>query len=142
MPSLRHIAIAVPDPWKAADFYEKAFGMKRVSEARASIGDAVFLSDGVVNLALCRYNADAPAGKVGKDYVGLHHIGFWVEDVEETKRNIEAAGGTYWMGEVPEDRSQNVFYEVKYHDINGVVVDITHNGWQGADKVSEIASEK
>jgi hypothetical protein len=36
------------------------------------------------------------------------------------------------MGEVPEDRARNVFYEVKYFDIDGVIVDITHNGWQGA----------
>ncbi|AJQ93650.1 VOC family protein [Gynuella sunshinyii] len=132
MPSLRHIAIAVSDPWKSAEFYEKAFGMRRVTEARASIGDAVFLTDGVMNLSLCRYNADEPAGKVGKDYVGLHHIGFWVEDIDKTQADIEAAGGTFWMGEVPEDRARNVFYEVKYHDIDGVVVDITHTGWQGA----------
>ena len=134
MPQLRHIAITVSDPWKSAAFYEQAFGMKRVTEARASIGDAVFLSDGVINLSLCRYNADATAGKVGKDYVGLHHIGFWVDDVEQTRRDIEAAGGTYWMGEVPEDRARNVFYEVKFHDIDGVIVDVTHLGWDGAQK--------
>jgi hypothetical protein len=88
----------------------------------------------VVNLSLCRYNADAPAGHRGKDYVGLHHLGFWVEDVEETSRQITQAGGTFWMGEVPQDRASNVFYEVKYHDIDGVIVDITHTGWQGASK--------
>lgn len=132
MPKLRHIAIAVSDPWKSADFYEKAFGMKRVAEARASIGDAVFMSDGVINLSLCRYNADEPAGRVGKDYVGLHHIGFWCEDVDAARASLEAAGGRYWMGEVPEDRARNVFYEVKYFDPDGVIVDITHNGWQGA----------
>ena len=30
MAKLRHIAITVPDPEKAAQFYEKAFGLKRV----------------------------------------------------------------------------------------------------------------
>ena len=32
MAKLRHIAITVPDPWKAADFYMQAFGLKKVGE--------------------------------------------------------------------------------------------------------------
>ena len=31
MAKLRHIAITVPDPEKAAQFYLRAFGMKRAS---------------------------------------------------------------------------------------------------------------
>jgi len=27
---LRHIAISVPDPWKTAEFYQQAFGFKKV----------------------------------------------------------------------------------------------------------------
>ena len=30
MGKLRHIALSVPDPWQAAEFYIKAFGMKKV----------------------------------------------------------------------------------------------------------------
>lgn len=44
---------------------------------------------------------------------------------------MEAAGGRYWMGEPAEGGG---FYEVKYRDPNGVVVDITANGWVGAVK--------
>jgi adenylyltransferase/sulfurtransferase len=32
MGKLRHIAITVPDPWKAAEFYMQAFGLKKVGE--------------------------------------------------------------------------------------------------------------
>jgi catechol 2,3-dioxygenase-like lactoylglutathione lyase family enzyme len=32
MAKLRHIAITVPDPWKAAEFYMRAFGMQKVGE--------------------------------------------------------------------------------------------------------------
>lgn len=35
------------------------------------------------------------------------------------------------MGEVA---AGGGFYEIKYHDPNGVVVDITANGWSGAAK--------
>jgi methylmalonyl-CoA/ethylmalonyl-CoA epimerase len=51
--------------------------------------------------------------------------------VAATGKAIEAAGGRYWMGEPAEGGG---FYEVKFHDPNGVVVDITANGWGGAAK--------
>ena len=42
---LRHIAIIVPDPEKAATFFEQAFGMTRAGTARRGI----YMSDGVIN---------------------------------------------------------------------------------------------
>lgn len=58
-------------------------------------------------------------------------FGFWVDDVAATRKAMEAAGGRYWMGEPVEGGG---FYEVKYRDPDGVVVDITANGWVGAVK--------
>lgn len=133
MSKLRHIAMSVPDPWKAAEFYQQAFGMKKVGETDSSLARGVYLSDGVVNLALLNYKTDAAAGEDrGRDFVGLHHVGFWVEDVDAARRQIEEAGGQYFMGEVPE--KSNIFYEVKFRDPNGVVLDITSAGWGGASK--------
>ena len=59
---LRHIAITVPDPEKAAAFYIKAFGLKRVGETDWENAKGVYLSDGVVNLALLHYKTEAAAG--------------------------------------------------------------------------------
>ncbi|MDH4066721.1 MAG: VOC family protein [Acidobacteriota bacterium] len=133
MSKLRHIAMSVPDPWKAAEFYQRAFGMTKVGETDSSLARGVYLSDGVVNLALLNYKTDAAAGEDrGRDFVGLHHVGFWVEDVGEARRQIEEAGGEYFMGEVPV--KSNIFYEVKFRDPNGVVLDITAAGWGGASK--------
>ncbi len=78
MAKLRHVAITVPDPWKAA-----------------------------------------------------HHFGFLVDDVAATRKAIEAAGGKHWMGEALDGTG---FYEVKFHDPDGIVVDITANGWTGTAK--------
>lgn len=61
----------------------------------------------------------------------LPNSGFWVDDVAATRKAIEAAGGRHWMGEVEDGGG---FYEVKFHDPNGVVVDLTANGWSGASK--------
>jgi methylmalonyl-CoA/ethylmalonyl-CoA epimerase len=132
MAKLRHIAIQVPDPWKAAEFYMHAFGMTKVGETDWANARGVYLTDGVVNLALLNYKTDEAAGaEHGRDFVGLHHIGFWVDDVAASRKAAEAAGGRYWMGEVAEGGG---FYEIKYRDPNGVVVDLTANGWGGAAK--------
>ncbi len=131
MAKLRHIAITVPDPEKAAAFYMKAFGLKRVGQTDWEGAQGVYLSDGVVNLALLRYKTGEFAGELGMDFVGVHHFGFIVEDVAATRKAIEAAGGKHWMGEPGEDTA---FYEVKYRDPEGVVFDITENGWTGAAK--------
>ena len=129
MAKLRHIAITVPDPEKAAEFYIKAFGLKRVGETDWAGARGVYLSDGVVNLALLHYKTKEHAGRRGREFVGVHHFGFIVEDVAATRKAIEAAGGKHWMGEPAEGGG---FYEVKYHDPDGVAFDITANGWTGA----------
>jgi catechol 2,3-dioxygenase-like lactoylglutathione lyase family enzyme len=125
--------MSVPDPWKAAEFYIGAFGMTKVGETDSSLAQGVYLSDGIVNLALLKYKTDQAAGEDrGKDFVGIHHVGFWVEDLDGARENIEAVGGTYMMGEAPV--LGNSFYEIKYRDPNGVVIDITQAGWGGASK--------
>jgi catechol 2,3-dioxygenase-like lactoylglutathione lyase family enzyme len=131
MAKLRHIAITVPDPWKAAEFYMRVFGMKKVGETDWENAKGVYLSDGVINLALLNYKTEKAAGKRGRKFVGVHHFGFWVDDVKASQKAIEAAGGKHWMGEPSDDGG---FYEVKFHDPDGLVVDITENGWTGATK--------
>jgi catechol 2,3-dioxygenase-like lactoylglutathione lyase family enzyme len=131
MAKLRHIAITVPDPEKAAEFYMQAFGMHKVGETDWANAHGVYLSDGTINLALLHYKTEEAAGKRGRDFVGVHHFGFWVEDISAAKNAVEAAGATHWMGE-PSDGTG--FYEVKYHDPDGIAFDITANGWTGASK--------
>jgi lactoylglutathione lyase len=128
MAKLRHIAITVPDPEKAAKFYMDAFGLKRVGETDWSGAKGVYLSDGVMNIALLHYKTDEMAGRRGREFVGVHHFGFIVDDIAKARRKVEAAGAKHWMGE-PSDGTG--FYEVKYHDPDGLVFDLTENGWAG-----------
>ena len=139
MAKLRHIAMQVPDPGKAAEFYMRVFGMQKVGETDWENARGVYLSDGVMNLALLNYKTVEAAGEDrGTGYVGIHHMGFWVDDVKATRKAIEVEGGRYWMVEEVEGGG---FYEVKYRDPNGVVVDITENGWGGAVKDVVAAGE-
>ncbi len=125
MAKLRHIAISVPDLEKAARFYEQAFELERLSANDIAIN----LSDGVVNLTLLHFPTDEMAGdERGKDFFGLHHIGFMVEDAEEATRRVEENGGRY-MQAAPGPPGRNA--EQKFRDPNGVVFDISQHGWLG-----------
>lgn len=118
MAKLRHIAVTVPDMETAAEFYEKTFEMRRVHESDI----AILLSDGVVSLAILKFKTDEQAGdERGKDFHGLHHMGFVVDDIDDSSKRIEANGGRYHMRlpNTPEGAS-----EIKFRDPNGVVFDI------------------
>jgi len=129
MAKLRHIALSVPDPEKSAQFYEATFGMKRVGTTDSPLATGVYLSDGVVNVALLKFRNDEAAQGKGKDYVGVHHFGFHVDDVEDTRRKLDENGASHFM-DVPAER-KTIFFEEKYKDPDGIVFDISHEGWAG-----------
>ena len=134
MAKLKHIALSVKDPEKTAQFYENAFDLQRVGEIDSALAEGIYLSDGVINIALLLYKTDEMAGyeegedERGKDYEGIHHIGFMVDSLEDTEKKIEEAGGKYLMGR-PDGSEPSTFYEMKFRDPQGVIVDITHLGW-------------
>jgi catechol 2,3-dioxygenase-like lactoylglutathione lyase family enzyme len=132
MGRLRHIALSVPDPWQTAEFYKHAFGLEVVGETDSSLAEGVFLSDGVINVALLHFKSDEAAQGLGRDHVGLHHFGVWVDDIAQARRQVEAAGGAWLMGE-PTVKGGS-FYEVKFRDPNGIVFDLSESGWGGAQK--------
>ena len=68
----------------------------------------------------------------GKDYVGVHHVGFWVDDLDDSEKSIENGGGTFFL-DLPEAKD-SLYYEKKYRDPDGIIFDISHNGWVGATK--------
>lgn len=126
---LRHIAISVPDLEASAAFYENAFGLKRVNFVETKFGDGLSLSDGVINLTLLKFHTDDAAGdERGKDFVGIHHMGFIVDDLEAMSNRITACGGKFHRELKGGD---GVDFERKFRDPNGVVLDISHRGWVG-----------
>ena len=115
--------------------------MQLTRENETPMASVAYLSDGIINLALIEYKSDAAAGKAtsakdeGKEFGGLHHLGFWVDDIEQAKVALGKNDGQYMMGEVPQDTGgSSDFYEIKYRDPDNIIVDITHSGWAGAVK--------
>ena len=80
---LRHIALSVPDPDKAAKFFEDAFGMKRVGKA----GIGCYVSDGTINVALLKYDGEVPG--FHKGYHGLVHFGMWVDNLDGNRQESD-----------------------------------------------------
>ena len=136
MAKLRHIAMSVPDPEKTAEFYCQAFEMERVATVNSTMATGCYVTDGLIMVALLKFKSDKASGYVegkderGKDFVGLHHIGFEVDELREAEAKIEDAGGEYLMGR-PEGPVPTTFFEEKFHDPNGVMVDISQVGWGG-----------
>ena len=129
---LRHIAIIVPDPEASAKFFEEAFGMTRAGSAQRG----VYMTDGVMNVALLDFGEEpTPGFEDQPDYEGIIHFGMWVDDTKATDEAIKKAGGSWMTGRF--EKNPNVFYEVKYKTPEGIVFDVTANGWRGA--VKEVA---
>src|ERR1700730_4824802 len=97
MGKLRHVAIQVPDLEKAAAFYEGVFDLKRVGQVESPIGNAISLSDGVVNLTLLHFPEGTKGGKGGPDCAGLHNIRSHVDDEKEADARIKKHGGEFFM---------------------------------------------
>lgn len=126
---LRHFAICVRDLDASARFYGEVFGFERVGEETISIGSAVYLSDGTINLALLKFSGDAGAGvENAAEFVGSNHFGIQVDDLEAYGRRIEAAGGRFFF-DIGDERKGN--FERKFKDPDGVVFDISRHGWLG-----------
>ena len=129
MAQLRHFAIVVRDLQKAAKFYEQVFDLKRVgAEDAVDFASAIYLSDGVINLALLNYKGERGSGlKDAGSFVGAHHFGFKVDSIEDTQKRIEAAGGSFFFDLGKSEKHLN--FERKFKDPDGIIFDISQNGW-------------
>lgn len=132
MAKLRHVAMQVPDLEKTARFYENVFELERVAEAESPVGNAIMLSDGVINLTLLNFPEGTKGGMNGPDWAGLHHFGFLVDDGDATEKKIDQNGGTFFM-QLPDDY-EGVDAERKFKDPNGVVFDVSEHDWTQAKK--------
>jgi len=82
-----------------------------------------------MNVTLLKFPTDEMAGdERGKDFVGIHHIGFVVDDAEEADQLIKEHGGTFLRPATAEMQT-----ETKYRDPDGIVFDISRpeHVWKG-----------
>ena len=137
MDQIKHIAIATQDAEKTASFYKEVIGLREMAKLDSANAKGYFLSDGNINLAILDFQNDQVAGaEHGKNYSGIHHIGFEVESLEEIAAKMQAANTqpredinqALGVG-MPGARHDNV--EVKYGGPDGVIIDVSQTGWVG-----------
>jgi catechol 2,3-dioxygenase-like lactoylglutathione lyase family enzyme len=134
MARIKHIALTTGNPEKVAAFYKEALGLR---EIRRSPNGAVFLTDGYINLAILNWKTekDADVGANGPNYSGIHHFGFEVEDLDEACQKLEEAQGQRLTQKDNLDTmmapGSHRNFEMKWAGPDGVVLDISHTGWDG-----------
>lgn len=137
MAQLRHIAIASQDPDSAADYFNKVFGMEIRGKIDSRNATGYYLSDGTVNMAILKFK-NAPAAGVPLDFVGLHHLGFEVDDIDaalelhlaagfEPRHDVNIAQG---LGANPSKDNA----EYKLSGPEGLMIDISQKGWVGSKR--------
>ncbi len=93
MAKIKHIALSTQDVDKTAAFYVNVFGMKEIARIDSPNARGYYLSDGDLNLAILNFKNDAVAGvERGKEWSGIHHIGFQVESLEAIAEKLAAVG--------------------------------------------------
>src|ERR1700716_3439661 len=120
---IKHIALSTEDPAKTAEFYKNAFGLTELRREPADTGaDGVWLSDGYIYFAILKYGGeDTPNLGEGPSTVkGIHHIGFYVDDLEEARTTLEAADCPECPGSSKVNR--------KYKGPDGLMIDLRARG--------------
>jgi catechol 2,3-dioxygenase-like lactoylglutathione lyase family enzyme len=122
-PKIAHIALLSEDQQTLSEFYKNTFGMKEVFRHASAQGggDAIYLSDGAINLAIL------PA-RGRKE--GLYHFGIQVDNIAATFEKAKANGGAEQPPKgLPRDGR---FAEVYITDPDGTRIDLSEAGWKTA----------
>jgi catechol 2,3-dioxygenase-like lactoylglutathione lyase family enzyme len=136
MARIKHIALTTKEPAKVAEFYKSAFGLK---ELRRSPNGAVFLTDGHIHVAVLNHKDERSPdmGAHGPNFSGIHHFGFEVDDLDEAGTKLEAAHGHRLERKEASDAAMrdgvHANFEQKWAGPDGVVIDVSHTGWEGTD---------
>ena len=143
MPKIRHIALGTNDPDKTPEFFVKGFGFKETQRFGDFTGKTegksygMYLSDGTLNLAIIKFGW-AQGGK-SLDFVGIHHFGIEVDDVDAYTEKLESLGAEFFIKR-PEN-NDHTFYEVKFVGPERILMDIAEKPWIGSEPATAKESE-
>lgn len=132
MNRIQHLAIASQEPEKLAEFYKNAFGWQEVRRLENARCRGVVLTDGALNISVLKFKQDQIGH--GLDFNGLHHMGVFVEDMEDTAQKCLDFGAEPY-DELPTDKTE-VNYRPrrsdKFKGPEGNLFDINDKTWAGA----------
>ena len=90
MAKIVHIALKVDDLQKATQFYENVFGFKEVETSKVRDHTSRHLSDGAIDLALIKYDAEESAESLASGAGPcIHHFAIEVDDFDKSVADIK-----------------------------------------------------
>lgn len=93
MARIVHIALKVEDLERTTHFYENVFGFKEMDTAKVRDHTSRHLSDGAIDLALIKYDAEESKESLASGQGPcIHHFAIEVEDVDKYAAEISKFG--------------------------------------------------
>jgi lactoylglutathione lyase len=117
MARIVHIALKVEDLELTTEFYENVFGFKEMETAKVRDHTSRHLSDGTIDLALIKYDAEESTESLAAGQGPcIHHFAIEVDDVEKYAAEIKKYGCVIVSepGVIP----------IKFHAPGGTVAEI------------------
>jgi catechol 2,3-dioxygenase-like lactoylglutathione lyase family enzyme len=92
------MAIMCKEPERLKEFYSRWFGFEELGRTP---GGTIHITDGYFNMALMKHRADIAEED---QRLGLHHIGFEIESLEEIRRRLRDFHPSIKIEERPKGR--------------------------------------
>jgi len=92
MSRIVHLALKVEDLERTTEFYQKVFGFKEMNTEKVRDHTSRHLSDGVLDVALIKYDADTESAesKAAGEGPCIHHFAVEVDDIKEATKQVKA----------------------------------------------------
>jgi lactoylglutathione lyase len=89
-----HLALKVEDLERTTEFYRKVFGFVEMNTAKVRDHTSRHLSDGVLDIALIKYDAGTASAesKAAGEGPCIHHFAVEVDDVDAATRQVKRYG--------------------------------------------------
>lgn len=130
MPKLNHFSVICEDPEKLHQWYARWFGFEELSRAP---GGSLFMTDGYFSVGLLKQGSELAEGK--RD-LGLNHVGFEIESVDELEKRLRDFDPSIRINELP----KGGYAEYRISDTEGLTIDLSEEGWgtEGVQRVPGI----
>ena len=89
-----HLALKVADLERTTEFYQKVFGFKEMNTEKVRDHTSRHLSDGVLDIALIKYDAETQSAESRAAGEGpcIHHFAVEVDDVGAATKQVKSYG--------------------------------------------------
>jgi lactoylglutathione lyase len=89
-----HLALKVEDLERTTEFYQKVFGFVEMNTEKVRDHTSRHLSDGVLDVALIKYDADTESAesKAAGEGPCIHHFAVEVDNIQAATKQVKAYG--------------------------------------------------